>query len=417
MRSSSASSLFAIACVVTAAACGIDDTVLRDAPDAATLADGGPSDGGPNDGASPPFDGTAPADAHGVFAGQYFACAIVAGRSFCWGSNVLGTLGTGDLQGHLSPAAVATGASFRAIAAGESHACGLEATAARVLCWGGGASGQLGLGDTTSRSTPDVVQDLPPVAQLSAGYVHTCAITTGGALYCWGTNDEGELGIGDAQANVTRPIAVGTSTDWLMVSGGQGHTCALRKPGTLWCWGRNTAGELGLGEGQPGQLRTPTRVGTFDDFTTLDAGQDNACALRKDGSLWCWGSGEFVGATAPDGGNILWSPTQVGSDTDWVQVSTDDFSTCALKAKGRLFCWGRNAEGQLGAGDVAYRPAPTAVADGTVWANVSVGRMHTCAESTAHAIYCTGVDESGELGLGDTARRNVFTPLSFPSTH
>ena len=397
---------------VAAAACGLDDTVLRDAPDAAALPDGGATDAPIGT-----FDVAPVLDAHGVFAGQTSTCAIVVGRSYCWGSNVLGGLGTGDLQGRLSPTAVAAGVAFRALAPGESHTCGLEASAGRVLCWGSGASGQLGLGDTQPRSAPDVIQGLPPIQQLSAGYVHTCAVTTAGALFCWGANDEGQIGLDDGppKPNPTSPVQVGTASDWIMVSGGQGHTCGIRKPGSMWCWGRNTAAELGIGEGQPIQLRVPTRVGTFDDYTSVDVGQDNACALRRDGSLWCWGSGEFVGAASPDGGD-LWSPTQIGSDTDWTQVSADVFSACAVKSSGALYCWGRNAEGQLGVGDITYRSSPTRVAGATTWSQVSVGRMHTCAESTTRAISCTGIDESGELGLGDTARRNVFTPVAFPAT-
>lgn len=398
--------------LATAAACGLDDTVLRDAPDAAAIV----VDGGASDALIQPFDVTPVLGAHGVFAGQYFTCAIVVGRSYCWGSNVLGGLGTGDLQGRLTPTAVATGVAFRSLAPGESHACGLEASAGRVLCWGSGASGQLGLGDTQARSAPDVVPGLA-AQQLSAGYSHTCAVTVEGALFCWGNNEEGQLGLGDGllKPNPT-PVQVGAATDWLMASGGQGHTCGIRKPGTMWCWGRNNNADLGLGEGQPGQIRVPTRVGTFDDYTAVDLGQDNACALRKDGSLWCWGSGEFVGAASPDANGYLFTPTQIGSDTDWTQVSVDVFSACAVKSSGALYCWGRNAEGQLGAGDTSYRGVPTRVPGTTAWAQVSVGRFHTCAESTTREIACTGVDESGELGLGDTARRNVFTPVAFPAT-
>ncbi len=401
--------------LVAAAACGFDDTVLRDAPDAAAPVPDAP----PGDSPIAPFDVAPVPDAHGVFAGQYFTCAIVAGRTFCWGSNVAGTLGTGDLGSHLAPTPVSIGVAFRAIAPGESHACGLEESAGRVLCWGLGDKGRLGLGDTASRAVPDVVQGLPSVVQLSAGYTNTCAVTSDGALFGWGTNDEGQLGLGDAQGNapVVRPTQLGTDVDWIMASGGQGHTCGIRKPGTMWCWGRNTAGELGLGDGMPNQIRAPVQVGTFDDYVSVDLGQDNACAIRKDGSLFCWGSGEFVGAASPDGGQYLVSPTQIGTDTDWATVSVDVFSACAIKTNGSLHCWGRNAEGQLGAGDLAYRPSPTPVATTTSWAGVSVGRFHTCAESTAREVFCAGADESGELGLGDTARRSVFTAVVFPGTH
>lgn len=403
----------AVGCVVAAAACGFDETVLRDpigvTPDA---------DGMPEGATLPATDARPGSGVSGVFAGQYFTCALTTGKAFCWGSNVDGALGTGDLEARLTPAAVATGVAFETLAPGEAHVCGIEASAGRVLCWGSGAKGRLGTGDETRRPTPEVVQGIPGAAvRIGSGYQHTCIVSSDGSLWCWGANDEGQLGQSDpiGNANALRPVRVGTESDWLEVAGGQGHTCALRRPGTLWCWGRNVGGELGLGSGQPGQIRTPMRVGAGDDWVALDVGQDEACALRRDGSLWCWGNGgagELAPVDAAD--PTLWSPTQIGGGTDWTAVSTDVFTTCGLKKNGALFCWGRNVEGQLGTGDNADRTMPTATGLGSSWAAMSVGRLHVCAETTTHVVRCAGKNDSGELGIGTTARRNFLTDVALP---
>jgi alpha-tubulin suppressor-like RCC1 family protein len=401
-------------------ACGFDATLLRD--EIPAPADGG--DDAPADAAVEPavLDAVGP-DAEGVFAGQYHTCALVAGTAYCWGSNVLGALGTGNFQGSVVPVPVVPRFTFATLSAGENHTCGVEWQTGRLLCWGDSASGQLGVGDTMPHPFPVPVTLPSSVTQLTTGYYHTCAILSDGALWCWGKNAEGELGEdpgGDA-GDAFFPRRIGTDNDWLAVSGGQGHTCGLRAPGILWCWGRNTDSELGLGENQPIQIRTLTRVGAFDDWVQIDVGQNEGCGIRKDGSLYCWGAdgpGELGPRPDTDGGAVvLWRPTQVGTRTDWAIVNTDLYTTCAINTAGALYCWGRNAEGQLGTGDIIDHDTPTATGDGDTYLAVSVGRFHVCAETTARIIRCTGADESGQLGLGGTARRSRFTDVAIPAPH
>lgn len=391
-----------------AGACGIDATVLRDAT-------AGGDDGG-SAGDAPAFPGVDASAAAGVFAGQASTCALAAGAPFCWGGNAHGDVGSGDTQDHHSPVAVGTKSLLAAVAVGEDHACAIRAPDATVLCWGGNAHGQLGVGNVADSPAPQIVSLPSPAVSITAGYQHTCAVLFDGSLWCWGENDEGQLGLNDAYGSPDSPspVRVGTGVDWMAVSGGQGHTCGIRKPGTMWCWGRNTSYELGIGSSPPIQLRQPTQIGLLTDWTALDLGQDQACALRADGSLWCWGDGGNGNLVAPPG--QVQAPTQIGTDTDWIAVSTDEFSTCAIKHDGVLYCWGRNAEGQLGTGDTNDRTTPTATGSGDAFGWVAVGRFHTCAETTALQVQCTGADDTGQLGLGDSNRRNVFTPVTLPAS-
>jgi alpha-tubulin suppressor-like RCC1 family protein len=388
--------LLLLACTVS---CGLDGLVLSNAP-------------------LPPGDAAADAsrdqgNASGVFAGQSFTCALVEGQGWCFGANVDGALGSGDVQTHLSPARLATPAGFDEITAGENHTCGLEHGTAAIWCWGYNASGQLGLGDVTARAVPTRLPMPARAIAVAAGYNHTCAIAADRSLWCWGDNTEGQLGRSDAQGapNALSPARVGANADWLGVSGGQGHTCAIEAPGSMWCWGRNTRSETGA-DPSTIQLRTPTRTGAFVDWKSLDVGQDASCAIRSDGSLWCWGDNQFGQLGSAPSSMAVVGPAQVGASADWAQISLDTFSACALKIDHSLWCWGRNVEGQLGLGDTRDRYAPTQVGSLTAWTSMSVGRFHACAGQADGRAWCMGENSSGQLGLGDTVRRSAPTWVS-----
>jgi alpha-tubulin suppressor-like RCC1 family protein len=410
------------------AACGVEGTVLRELPLTATEAGPFPGeaaapDAGPDTGGESGLPVYSPGPGSGVFAGSDFTCALSAGRAYCWGDNAAGEIGTGEIgpgDGGPSPvpapAAVVTGSAFSSLTAGYAHVCGLEAVTGRVLCWGSSGNGQLGLGDTNAQPTPQPVPLPSAAVVVAAGYHHTCVILDDGSLWCWGYNFEGAIGLDDPynSPDVLSPQHVGVET-WTAVAGGDGHTCAIQSTGTMWCWGRNTSGELGIGQAMTQammQLRAPTQVGSFSDWTSIDLGQDNACGLRRDGSLWCWGDGSSGELASPPA--TFYTPTQVGTDTDWQSVSTDIFSTCGVKKSGALYCWGRNIEGQLGTGDLNARTTPTLTGNGAVFALATAGHFHSCAETRDLIIDCTGADESGELGQGDTVRRNMFTAVPVP---
>lgn len=352
---------------------------------------------------------------YAISAGQSSTCALRLGQAFCWGAGTQGQLGTGDTSSRNAPAPVQTSATFATLEVGDVHACAIDTDAAGVSCWGGDTYGQLGVGDFMGRLVPSLVA-LPRAARaIAAGYEFTCAVLFDDSLWCWGQNDEGQLGQGDQAGapNASVPLPTGAGANWAAVAAGQGHACAIQASGSLWCWGRNSDGELGIGAGAPIQVRTPTRVGSDETWASLDLGQDATCAVKNDGTLWCWGAdtfGKLGAAVDPDAAPPRFVvPMQVGSDANWAEVSVDVFHACAVKQGGTLWCWGRNAEGQLGVGDIADRSTPTQVANASDWSSVSVGRFHTCAEKIDRTVWCTGENVAGQLGTGDTTRRNTFT--------
>ncbi len=347
-----------------------------------------------------------------VWAGSSHSCALAAGELRCFGKGEFGKLGIGSAD-DLDRATETPlgGLLYRQVAGGDDHTCALEKNGL-VWCWGRNDRGQLGLGDNDDRDRPEHVQRLQVAERIAGEFAHSCAIVVDGTLWCWGENEEGQLGQGDehpgAPSNV--PLRVGDANDWRRVATGQGHTCGIRGPGDLYCWGRNTDHELGLGDVAENQYRVPQRVGSDSDWSELAAGLGHTCATKLNGELYCWGSpGDSalgLGATAQSA-----TPARVGDDADWTIVAAHFFNTCGLRRSGELYCWGRAAEGQLGIGvsDENPRQMPVRVGTEANWTDVAVGQFHVCAQKSDGDVYCTGENVDGQLGLGDRDRRDVLT--------
>ena len=200
----------------------------------------------------------------GVTLAAAAAPALAAQRPGSPASHTRPATGPHPGAGRMSP-----GASWAHIAAGEYYDCGIR-TDATLWCWGSNDSGQLGIGGATGQDLPRQVTT-PAAggwASITAGSYHTCATRTDGTLWCWGNNDSGQLGIGsesetgqDLPQQVTTPAPGG----WTSVTAGGFHTCATRTGGTLWCWGWGASGQLGIGNGNdqdlPQQVTTPAMAG------------------------------------------------------------------------------------------------------------------------------------------------------------
>jgi alpha-tubulin suppressor-like RCC1 family protein len=343
-------------------------------------------------------------------AGKAQSCLTLRGALYCWGANQRGQLGLGDTGQRNLPTRVGLRGDWAEVTTGGDHDCARRADGS-VFCFGANDIGQLGRSDIAESSVPIEVALPSGATRVVAEVNHVCTLTQDAALYCWGENLEGELGQDDAApfARQLPPVEVGTDHDWIAVDTGEGGTCGVRGSGELYCWGRNTTSQLGLGDGTPVQLRAPMRVGTAS-YVAVQTGQDQTCGIQADGALYCWGGNDF--GNLGTGDRLLRSvPTQIGDKQDWRAVSLDTFHACGVDAAQHLFCWGRNAEGQLGTGDTEDRLTPTQV-QGEGFVQIAVGLFHTCALKADDSVWCTGANESGELGLGDTDRRNVFTQLA-----
>jgi alpha-tubulin suppressor-like RCC1 family protein len=244
-------------------------------------------------------------------------------------------------------------------------------------------------------------------AQVACGAGHTLALKNDSGLWAWGLNGNGQLGMPTASLAV--PTRVGTATDWSQVAGGRYHTLAIKTDGSLWAWGANAKLQLGLGPAAgTSDVNTPTRVGTDTDWKSVAAGAEHSLALRNDGSLWAWGDNSYgqlgIAATSAD------APTRVGTDTSWAKIAAGDGASFAIRTDGTLWAWGANTNGQLGLLDFSNRANPTCVDPAIKWTSVacpvyagvsgSYGYAHTVAIRSGGTLWACGCNEEGELGIG-----------------
>jgi alpha-tubulin suppressor-like RCC1 family protein len=250
-------------------------------------------------------------------AGLVHTCALTFGGSaICWGYNGEGELGyVTDAASSDSAGFVRTAERFHQISVGGMHACGLVQTASEggyaqgtALCWGYNDRGQLGNGTSTTISATwdTTVAAVTTVGggmgmafdSISAGYKHTCALTSGGQAWCWGDNTYGQLGDGGTTLR-TSPVLVAGGLTFRQISAGYHHTCAVTTDGAAYCWGRNSPNaqqesEGGqLGDGTTTNRTAPVAVGGGLTFAQVSAGETTTCGVTTGDAAYCWGDNEY----------------------------------------------------------------------------------------------------------------------------
>ena len=353
-----------------------------------------------------PVPGAAKVKPQTLAAGEFHSLAIRPdGTLWAWGRNDYGQLGLGDNTNRPVPTRVGTASDWVAVAVGLLHSLALKADGS-LYAWGYNNDGQLGLGNTLNRNVPSrvglLVRDW---AAIAAGASHTLAIKANGTLYAWGLNDQGQLGQGN-KFSQTSPVQVTGYSDFVSMAAGYSHSLGLRADGSLYAWGYNNAGQLGLGD--TGEHLLPALVGTiYDGYVAVTAGRYHTLAIQAAGTLWAWGyngDGE-LGLGIP--GNQS-TPTRVGSRMDWVAVAGGGWHTLGRQADGTLWAWGNNFAGQLGHEGTGSHNTPIQVGTATDWGMVAAGAEYSMAWRADGTLYVWGYNASGQLGLGDTTSR--FTP-------
>jgi alpha-tubulin suppressor-like RCC1 family protein len=363
-----------------------------------------------------------------IAGGAGHTCALLADHTVkCWGNNEYGQLGNTTNNGTNSPnptpTLVAGLSDVTQITAGNADTCALL-TNQTVTCWGLNDFGELG--NTTNYLTlnpnpkPTVVAGVSGVAQITGTFDHTCALLTSGTVTCWGENSYGELGtttnIGDD--NPTPTVVAGLS-DVTEITAGFLHTCALLTNGTVTCWGYNYYGELGntTNNSTTNPNPTPTVVVGLSGVTQITAGSEDTCALLTDHTVSCWGYSIWGQLGIPFNFIANPTPTTVAGLSGVTQIDTDGNHTCALLTDHIVSCWGDNEQGQLGntasSGSSDPNPTPTVVAGLSGVAQISTGYLHTCALLSDGTASCWGFNLSGELG--NTTNSGTTNPNPTPT--
>lgn len=338
-----------------------------------------------------------------VAAGGYHGCALTSvGAVLCWGFNNNGQLGdTSHLDRALPTGVDGLGSGVVAVAIGEYHSCALD-DAGGVHCWGDNDDGQLGHGNSTDSSVPVPVSGLDHgVLAIAAGTNHSCALMADGSVQCWGANGLGQLGDGTTDPHDTPVGVTGLGQDAVAITAGHGSTCALTVTGGVECWGNGFNGQLG--NGTFGYSTQPVPVdGLTHGVVAIDASGGHVCALLQSGEIWCWGfnaQGQLGNGSTSNGEA---SPVEVvGLGQAAVAISAGGHHSCAVLADASVACWGENDYGELGDGSHGQSSVPVPVT-GFVGeaAGISAGIRHSCARSRAGGLQCWGGDGFAQLGNG-----------------
>jgi len=305
-----------------------------------------------------------------------------------------------DAQGNQTTGqATVTVKALQSLSAKQDSTC-VVSSAGLVKCWGGNDFGQLGNGTTQAfKNTPVSVANLSGVKQVDMGYNHACAITQTGVVSCWGDNNNGQLGDGTQSQRLQATAVVGLSAKATQLALTYQSSCALLETGNIQCWGSNSQGELGVGK----QI-TPIRslspqtltLGSNLKAKRIVAGKHHLCAISQNDSLFCWGANDVGQLGLNSSAAIVYQATQVSLAGSVQQVAAGFGHTCATAAN-TVYCWGVNDFGQLGNNSTTSVTSPVTVLGLTTAVNnLALGKDHSCAVTTDDKVYCWGSRQAGQ---------------------
>lgn len=238
---------------------------------------------------------------------------------------------------------------WKSVSAGDATTYAIRDDGTLWTC-GWNEKGQLGVPEIKERTATFQCVGSDKDWKMAAGAkAYAFFIKENGTLWAVGTQESGVQGTGDGMDHKT-VVQIGTDNDWTYVTGCRfwGYSAfALKADGTLWGWGNNLSYQLGLGNNQ--NQMTPVQIGTDNDWTSVTAGEDHVVALKKDGTMWGWGSNVAGGLGIKNEGSSRYTtPTQIGTDTDWIYVQAIGQRTYAIKKDGTLWGTGFNYRNLLG---------------------------------------------------------------------
>jgi len=342
-----------------------------------------------------------------------------------WGLATSGQLGDGQTAVvNASPVEVINLSKVVAVAAGGDHSLALL-NDGTVWAWGLGASGQLGdgsSGDNIQRNTPVQVSTTwdnnRKAVAIAAGAEHSMALLDDGTVWAWGKGDSGQLGDGTG-ADSPVPVQAQGLTGVTAIACGGYYSLAVGSGGTVWTWGDNSAGQLGRVTADllpltPGQVVDINNV-AITNVASIAGGDFHTITAKSDGTVWAWG-GNYYGqlgvnpATTPN--NMSINPVQVTGLSGIVTVAAGSNHSIVAGSDGTVWTWGSNAQGQLGIGPSTPSSFTPVVVNGLpAVATVAAGSYHSVVAGSDGSVWAWGRNNAGQLGNGSTGA-DEYTPVA-----
>lgn len=286
-----------------------------------------------------------------------------------------------------------------------------------LVSWGSNFSGQVGDGSTVFIRPPTVQPGIADMQQAVGGSLHTVALRANGTLLAWGTANNGELGNNQYSSTSLTPVPVHLLTDVMQISAGDVHTLAVKRDGSLWAWGSNSFGQLGDGTFNPRPVPVAS-MASLGCVAQVACGSNFSMALQADGTVSMWGDNSEGQLGRGTVGGWFTTPAPVVGLSDVEAIAASGVAAMALKRDGTVWMWGSNTDGWLGIGvdqSVTPRSAlPLQVVGLPVIRKIAAGWRSGFAISNTGAAYSWGSNQYGLLGRATNATSHSPTPGLIP---
>jgi alpha-tubulin suppressor-like RCC1 family protein len=290
-----------------------------------------------------------------------------------------------------------------------SHVAAI-ANSGELWSWGLNSNGATGLGinDSSRTLVPTRVGSANNWTKISCAG-HTLAINASGELWAWGLNNFGQLGRNNTTSPQTTPVRIGSASNWTEVSAGSNHSLAINSLGELYAWGLNTTGRTGLGL-TSGNTLVPTRVGTASNWTKISADNTHNLALNTAGELWGWGGNTVFELGFNSSGSPQTTPIQMGSASNWTQISAGQNYSLAINSLGELYSCGTNTNGVTGQGTTTGTTTTlTRVGSLSNYSKLGAGTSHAFAITTSKTLLGWGLNSQTRLGIVTLPAQTLLT--------
>ena len=333
------------------------------------------------------------------------------GDVYAWGNNASGQLGDGSTTDSMLPVPVKGLTGVTLIAAGASHSLAYRASDDTLWGWGDNSVGAIAQPDTTPTSpVPLVISGTGALKAIAAGGAHSLALGMDGTVYAWGGNPRGQLGVGDVTLRRS-PTVVPLPEKAIAIGAGAAHSLAVTEgDGQVWTWGWNVFGGLGNGEqGQPTQAYpNPVRAIGVTSVDQVSGGDFHSLARTTDGHVWAWGyntEGQVGnGAITPANTGIL-TPVLLDGIDSVAQIDAGGIHSIALRTNGEVWTWGDNQLGACGTNAHGYQGRPVKVFGNLTGVAVSAGSYHSVVLASPRPV-------AKVVELGDSTSSTA--PLTLP---